>query len=84
MHPRYSKHTSHGRVLHVSTNTSNGTNAGVFARNVNNSSANRNRNIASRLARSLGTLFVGPTQVGKDEPHKSLVGATETLGSNLA
>ena len=37
-------------VVHVSSNANNGTNAGTFYLNSNNSSSNRNRNIGTQLA----------------------------------
>ena len=38
------------RVLHVSENANNGSNAGTFTFNGNNDSSNRNRNIGTHLA----------------------------------
>jgi hypothetical protein len=38
------------RVVHVSSNANNGTNAGTFIVNANNDSSNRNRNIGTHLA----------------------------------
>jgi hypothetical protein len=38
------------RVVNVSSNANNGTNAGTFYVNANNASSNRNRNIGTQLA----------------------------------
>ena len=38
------------RVVNVSRNANNGTNASTFCINANNDSSNRNRNIGSQLA----------------------------------
>jgi hypothetical protein len=62
------------RVVNVSSNANNGTNAGTFYVNANNASSNRNRNIGTQLAvscafkltPSLRGEYVDPIQFGRE------------------
>jgi len=68
-------------VVHVSSNTNNGANAGTFYVNANNDSSNRNRNIGAHLVGSCKQKltpapwgeYVDPIQFGR---------ATEELGEH--
>jgi len=73
----------HGcHVTHFGSNANNGTNAGTFYWNVNNSSSNANRNIGTQLCRQR-KLGEGSGPLGQICCHKSLVVFAKGLAGRI-
>jgi hypothetical protein len=67
-------------VVHVSSNTNNGANAGAFNVNANNDSSNANRNIGRHLAVSCTKTETTPSFMGEYVYPIQLGRETEQLG----
>jgi hypothetical protein len=67
-------------VVHVSSNTNNGTNAGAFYVNANNASSNSNRNNGTHLAVSCISKETTPSLLGEYVDPIQLGRETEQLG----
>ena len=68
------------RVVHVSSNANNGSNAGVFYLNANNDASNANRNIGSQLAVVSSSWKQTPALTGKYVYPIQFGRETEELG----